>query len=229
MTPHFGESIDRNPALLLARAGWLNVSDRILSGACHDLNGRLSSLDGLAQLLTLDGAEGTPVIPYLKEEISKLETVVSLLRLFPGDLMAVPEPMTPTDLVDDVVRLHRKHRGLESQATTYSCEDGLPPVLVNRARVGRGLLILMAWIGRTALDSGAGSLEIRAEAEGEAVTLRLEGKDAGNGTLDLGVDAAAPEVAALRDLLRLDGGELDIEDRLIAVRLPSLAEARRRK
>ncbi len=230
MTPAPRTSDDPDPARLLARAGWLHVSDRILSGVCHDLNGRVSSLDGLVQLLRLDGAEDTPVIPYLREEVAKLESVVSLLRLIPGELMAEPEPITPGELLERVARLHRTHRGLEAIETVVSYAEGLPPLLVSWPRVGRSLLVLSAWAAHAARTSGGRSIELRAEAAGESVVLRLTAGEEGRALPALGAEASAPAVDALRGLLEMDGGELEIDlgDGTISVRLPSLSDLRRR-
>ena len=80
-------------AALLAAAGWLRVEDDLLGGIGHDLNGRVSSLDGLLQILALDGPEETPVSEYLREEVVRLAEVVRVLRSLGGELDGDPQPL----------------------------------------------------------------------------------------------------------------------------------------
>lgn len=134
---------------LLVRAGWLDVADRLLGGLTHDLNGRVTSLGGMAQLLALDD-DARSMVPFLEQEVRRLDAAVRLLALMGGDGEQAPEPIRLDEVVEALVELHRRHRGLESVEVGVDragpCHLTAPWPLV-----GRALLLLFAHGGHEAL------------------------------------------------------------------------------
>ena len=199
------------------------MADNVLGGVCHDLVGRVSSLDGLIQLLQLDGAEKTPVVPYLEEEVGRLQEVVRVLRLIPGDLDADPEPMLVEELARRATDLHRKHRGLETLETRLDVEPGLQPVLVNPARASRSLLILLALAGRAALERESRSVQVVASGTADEVVLRMVPWASA-----LPADGANPVLNAIGYVLAADLATVRSSGEGLEVVFPSLARARAR-
>lgn len=168
------EPID--PSDLLVRAGWLEAADHLLGGLTHDLNGRVTSLGGMAQLLALD-EDARSMVPFLEEEVRRLEAAVRLLALMGGDGDPTPEPLPLNELSERLVELHRRYRGLEGVEVTLD-RAGPCRVLAPWPLFGRALLLLMAHAGHEALlrsrrldvvvrpGSGPGEVAVRLAAPG---------------------------------------------------------------
>jgi signal transduction histidine kinase len=136
----------------LARAGWLSVADRIMAGIAHDLNGRVTSLAGMAQLLALDD-DARGMAPFLDEEIRKLQASVRLVALMVGELEGEPETLEPGEFLPAVLDLHRRHRGLESVELRLDEEDA-PAVTTGWTLLARTLLLVLAIAGSAAAERG---------------------------------------------------------------------------
>lgn len=140
-------------AVLLAEAGWFEVLDDLHGGLCHDLNGRVSSLDGLLQILQLDGPDDTNVISYIESEAGRLAETVQVLRTLSGRLDVPPQALAAQDLVTRALALHRRHRGLEIHQHRYEMTQDLPPFRASLPRVLRVLLVVLSRAGRDARAS----------------------------------------------------------------------------
>lgn len=127
----------------LAQAGWSDVSDRILAGLCHDLNGRVTSLAGMVQLLQLD-EDSASMSPFLDQEVSRLEGSVRMVRRLAGEQDEDPEPLHLPEIVPDLVGLFGKHRHLEGLETTLEMDPGLLPVVSRWTLLARSILILLS-------------------------------------------------------------------------------------
>lgn len=135
---------------LLARAGWLTVASRLTSGLTHDLNGRVTSLSGMAQLLGLDD-DVRSMAPFLDEEIRRLASSVRLVALLGGELDGEPELLPLDELLESLIELHRRHHGLEGVQIDVEIQGGLE-VFAAWALIGRIVLIALAHGGYAALD-----------------------------------------------------------------------------
>lgn len=147
---------------LLARAGWLTVASRLTSGLTHDLNGRVTSLSGMAQLLALDD-DVRSMAPFLDEEIQRMASSVRLVALLGGELEGEPELLPLGDLLESLVELHRRHHGLESVGVDLEIQDELD-VFAHWALIGRVVLTALAHGGYAALDR-ARTLDVRLRGE----------------------------------------------------------------
>jgi hypothetical protein len=203
--------------VLLALAGWLEVLDDLHGGFCHDLNGRVGSLDGLLQIMQLDGPDDTPVMSYLESEAARLGDSVRILRTLSGKMDAPAEPLLARDLAERALTLHRRHRGLEIQEVTLTAEEEIPPFRASLPRVLRVLLIVLSRAGRDAREAGVRKLEVHAAARGGAsITVRWSG-DAPWDPASLG-----PSLEALGALLAVDQGILALGPDSATLTFPAL-------
>lgn len=144
-------------AVLLARAGWLTVSEAILAGLCHDLSNRAASLEGLVQLLE---EESSDMLVHVGSEVRRLGDSVKGFRALTGSLEAEAEALLLSDVVVGVQELHRRRRGLEAVTAEWMISEGLPPVLANPTRLTRVLLILMDEVALATLESGGREVSV---------------------------------------------------------------------
>ncbi len=134
----------------LAHAGWNDVSDRILAGLCHDLNGRVTSLAGMVQLLQFD-EEASSMAPFLDEEVQRLEESVRQVRMLAGEPEEEPEPIHLPEVLPSLLALFSKHRHMEGVETQLTVRDGLIPVLGRWTLTGRAILLALSAAGWEAL------------------------------------------------------------------------------
>lgn len=207
-------------ATALFRAGWPGLSDRLVAGLCHDLNGRASALAGLSLLLVGDGGEDDDA-ELIASEVEKLEELARLLRLLAGDADGAPEPLAPADLLPLLVALQSRERGMENVSVDTAVDSGAPPVLVSWSGFGRVVLLALS---ATAGAAGAGSrlrVSLAAnEAGGLRVVVEAEGAPAGA--------TPAPALDGLGEVVELLGGRLAVGEAGAALDFPSLAQARGR-
>lgn len=204
---------------LLGRAGWLGVLDDLQGGLNHSLNGRLSSLDGLLQIIALDGLTETPVTDMLQSETKRLAETIRILRLMGGDVEGPPEPLAAGDLVADAEALHGHRRQRFSVETETSLQEALPPFRANRARILRLLLIALNRAVRRASDMDEGHVRLRATAEEDRVRFTVTW-DGAVGTL--AEHDATLDLEALDELAALDAGGVQPERSGITLWLPAL-------
>lgn len=155
----------------LAAAGWSDVCDRIVAGLCHDLNGRVTSLAGMVQLLRLEEDSGS-LIPFLEEEVGRLERTVALLRSTAGEPLESPEPLHLPEFVPELVQLFDRHRHLEVLETGTTFGDGLLPVRARFTYLGRAILILLSIAGREAMIRER-RLALEVDLDGETGRVRV--------------------------------------------------------
>ncbi len=161
---------------LLVEAGWIETADRLLGGLTHDLNGRVTSLGGMAQLLSLD-EDARSMVPFLDEEVRRLAAAVKLLALLGGAEHSDPAALSLEELTPPLVELHRRHRGLEGVEVSF--EASAPcPVVQPPPTLTRAILLFLAIGGHEALDRsqrldvavrpgpGTGAAQLRVMAPG---------------------------------------------------------------
>jgi len=205
---------------LLAAAGWLRVEEDIMSGVRHDLNGRVSALDGLLQIVEMDGAERTPVREYLQAEVERLWETVRVLSYLAGDLEGPVEPHLAADVVARVVALHRRHRDLDKVATEAVVADGLPPFRAPLPFLLRALLIILSEAGRQALGAGVARVVLEVRREGGELLFEVRwGDDGGAGWETSAFTATA---ALLAEALAGAGGSATATARGTVLALPAM-------
>lgn len=193
MPPSSSEPPDLSPGELLARAGWLAVESALIRGLAHDLNGRATALGGLVDLLRLDGdGADPPVLDLLREESTRLGEAVELLRLLAGDREdEPPEPLALEPLLESVLGLHARHRGLEEVETVLEVEaDGA--VRVRRTFLVRALLLLLGAAGWAAREAGGRRVDVALRGRDDRVVVVIGVPEADTGEKDAaGTDASA--------------------------------------
>lgn len=196
MPPSSSRPSDPSPGELLARAGWLAVESALIRGLAHDLNGRATALGGLVELLRLDDdgddRADPPVLDLLREESTRLGEAVELLRLLAGDREdEPPEPLALEPLLESVLRLHARHRGLEEVETVLEVEaDGA--VRVRRTFLVRALLLLLGAAGWAAREAGGRRVDVALRGRDERVVVVISVPEADTGE----TDAAATDASA---------------------------------
>jgi hypothetical protein len=201
----------------LPRAGWLDVLDDLHGGMGHDLNGRVSSLDALAQLYTLD--PGSVDAPLIESEAERLAELARRFAFLGGKLDAPAEAWLATDVAERAASLARRHRGLDSLELRVEAEADVPPLRASLSRLLRVLLIVLSRAGRGALDLGGGwlTLGVVTRDGGAGFVVRHRG---GSGRWD--PNALADVAEPLGAVLALDGGLLVLGSEAAEVDLPPL-------
>lgn len=214
-------------AVLLAAAGWLRVEYDILGGLGHDLNGRASALDGLIQILHMEGPRETPVAEYLLGEVARLTELATTVRALSGDVDTPPEAMMPGDVARQAVVLLHKHRSLESIGAEVVVDDGVPPIRVNGAVLLRCLLVLLSAAALEAAGRGLPRVGLAVRgADGPAASRRVRFEVSLPDAPEWDTAALSGRTKPLSELLREVGGSVTVEEeRLAVVELPALTRA----
>jgi two-component system nitrogen regulation sensor histidine kinase NtrY len=161
-------------------AAWREVAQRI----AHEIKNPLTPIQLNAEHLRRVHADrGEPLGPVLKECVETILTQVHLLRQissefsnFASSPTARPSLVRVPDLVRDIVNPYRSGLGGRIDIRVDTPES-LPPVLVDRALVGRSLTNIV----ENALHAmpGPGTLTVSASAEDGLVAVRVS--DSGGG------------------------------------------------
>ena len=167
------QSVESSPSAH-SMGEWQAVSDRLVSGICHDLAGRAAALGGILHLMRLEEEDDESLRPFFDEEISRLEQAIRLLRLLPGNLESAPEPVVPGDHIASLCALHRHHRGLEDVQVSLEDDRSTPPIFVNLARFRQTFLILLADSSKRALDAGRSLVRVSTRPEGGRSVIGFE-------------------------------------------------------
>lgn len=201
-------------AVLLAAAGWLRVQYDLLGGFGHDLNGRASSLDGLLQILQMQGTEKTPVGTYLAEEVARLTELAGTLRSLSGDVEAAPEPLLAHDVTEQAAALLRRHRRLESVHAEVVPGEDVPPVRANAAVLLRVLLILLSAAALEATARDLPRVILAVHTDGETVRFEIS---LGGALPPWDTAVLADRTQLLSELLEDVGGSVTLEPEGVAV------------
>jgi hypothetical protein len=185
---------------------WATISNDLLQGLVHALNNRLSALGALMELARLRDETMDP-LAELPTEISQLEGLTGLFALLP-ERRADAEALPLSAALDDALRLHEHHLRLRAEHCEVHYDGTPPPVRAPRWALVRTLVMLVHEAKRSAAP----------------LLVRTDGT-----TVSVCVRTSAEPSHDLRAAGERAGGELVREDGLLAFRLLTLAELRRRE
>ncbi len=211
MTSDFGNTTPtpHGSASRLAAAGWGPFQDRLVLGLCHDVNGRVTSLQAVTQLVDM----GEPLPETFGIEVERLEELAERMSVLYGNVEAPPIPFSLPELLERAAKLYGQLKSGSPETVRLAIQEGTPPVLINEGRCLRYLLLFLDEACTTG-ESPEVTLEVVGDREGVQLWFK-----AGPGT-------EAPGLDALDELVQLDSGEVIFEAGRWVLRLPSLSRAR---
>ena len=145
---------------------WIEVSDALLAGITHDLNGRVAALGGLLQVLVGEAAD-PEVLALLRREGERLDATVALLRSYPRGAERAPEAIDPRELLPELLALHARRDDREGASARVEIAPAAPPARADRIWLGRALLVLFARAGGVGEAGGAAPFLTRADGSGD--------------------------------------------------------------
>ncbi len=137
----------------LEAAGWAEITDRLVQGLCHGLNGHLSTLIGLLYMGRKREPGDAGWMGHLEGELDRVEAVVRLMEGIAWDGVATAEVLDLSELLDEVVKLQGRVRGLDKLEMEL-LSDGAPAVRINRTVAKRALLLLLSWTAHHVREAG---------------------------------------------------------------------------
>ena len=208
---------------------WRAVSDALIAGLCHELNGRVSALGGIVHIGRLDGELDESLIQMLHAELASLEDLSRFLRMLPDDGAAGPEPVDLEERLPLVAALFSRHNRLGHLPLRLAAQAGTRPVLVRWACFCKALLVLLEVVARRAA-AGGGRVVLGCEPgeKGALVRLFIEPDELAEaepfGGAEVLARGPAPDAEnAARAMLRAAGGELLEDGDGFGLSLPGLA------
>lgn len=196
---------------------WNSLTDALLRGVAHALSNRAGALTALRDLGTSDD-EGREL---LAGEIQRLTELIRLLRLVPAERSALAEALEVPLLVRDAVAVLGLHAQARDVRWTVTVSGAPQPVRAERWVLLRVLLLLCAGALADAAAQGAGELRVTTAGDDAATLASIT---TGNASTRWRVPDAYARMLADRA-----GAELRWADGPLELRLPTLAELRRRE
>ncbi|HTK50047.1 MAG TPA: hypothetical protein VL328_18835 [Gemmatimonadaceae bacterium] len=193
---------------------WSTISNELLHGLVHALNNRMAALGALVELARL-GDEPGDTLEGLSDELTMLGQVNALFALLP-ERRSEPEALELSAALDDALRLHAHHPRLRHVGCEALVDDALSPVRAPRWALVRALVLLVhaaKRAGESLQDRGVATIQLR--ADGPEVVVRVE--------------APGTPAAELLALAERCGARAEREGDALTLRLPTLAELRRRE
>jgi hypothetical protein len=167
----------------MAELQWSALSGDLLGGLTHALSNRIGLLTVLSEHLSVDTSDVEASAQMLREECTKLTTVLRLIRLLPyqgGPDVPPAEPMSMAECLEDAVLLLQHHRVTRNTALAVNGMTGLPAVWGQRMEMRRVLLTLLFAAMRDAVGAEQKgeqdvSVSVSCWADADSVTLELRG------------------------------------------------------
>jgi signal transduction histidine kinase len=224
------ENLDRpgNPGTRAPAETWLTVSDALLRGLNHALSNRAATVGAVSGVLDPAEPPSEVIVQVLRDEAQRLDELLQLARMLPGQRGAVAEPVHLPDVVPAAVALHTHHFDLRD--TLCRVDDSattVMPVLADPTALSHALLLLLTAAKRSA--AGAEVL-LWHRGDGERVTLTLEcarATESDEHDRELTAAAAAMLLASDGSATRLAGAGGTDGGARYELTLPTLAAARR--
>jgi hypothetical protein len=211
------------------------VSEKVLKGLNHQLTNRIASLEAVVGIFQ-DGEPFEPeIIAALAQEVSRLNHLLQLFRCMPAEPFAGAEPVRLQDIVPQVLELHGHHADLRGIAVEVDADFETHPLLVRPSALLRCLLVVLESGAGNALRSGGeGALRFTYTGDASSVRVTFEAPQpagqpvfTGQGSLVHAVRSALAHAFAEVGVTVVTG---ERGERIrYELRLPTLAEARRRE
>jgi hypothetical protein len=193
---------------------WSTISNDLLHGLIHALNNRMAALGAVVELARLGDEEDDP-LRGLADELTLLGEVNAMIALLP-ERRSEPEALELSSALHDAIRLHAHHPRLRRAACAVRSDEALSPVRAPRWALVRALVLLVHAVKGTGEPvDGRGGGTIHLVADGPDVLVRAQ----------VPVDPTEELVA----LAARCGGLAERDGDVLTVRLPTLAELRRRE
>jgi signal transduction histidine kinase len=236
-TAQLGTAFNEMAEELQRRAGERDqlerMKDEFVLTASHELRSPLTSVQGFAELLMLEGDRLSPkqaetveiILDNTRHVVRLLNDLLDLARSDAGRLTIAPAPIDVASLVEEATRTMRSQTAAREQSLEEEIEPGLPRVEADRDRIRQVLVNLLtnaneyspqgATIRVTAARSGA-EVEIAVSDDGpgmpsdqlEHIFERFTRGDAG---MTQRVGGTGLGLAISKSLVELHGGTIAAE------------------
>lgn len=180
---------------LLDRAGWRILRQGVLRRVCHDINGRICTLGGLARLVDSWGA--AMASDLLREETGRLERTVELVGLLTDEPDGF-QLLTPLDLLVPAARVVESQPGMEGARLQVEVDPQAPPVRGDRTLLVRGVGILLAGTARQVRRDADPVLRVAASGQEGALVVTVCGDRPESELLASGETSHRPAVWSAR-------------------------------
>jgi signal transduction histidine kinase len=185
------------------------LTDVLIAGLTHDLNGRLGALIGVAHLARSASAVEDDLLDVMDEQIRRLRESVSLLRTIPITAsQGEPPVVTLSELVNGAIRLYRARGG--PVLASIQVVEGDAGVITAREPLVETLLLLFAIAERGPAGS---TFPVRvtfgAGADGTHVRIERCGPGPADDERGLGGVAGSAFLAAAMSRIAEAGGRID--------------------
>ncbi|MFI5233763.1 MAG: hypothetical protein ACHQSE_14790 [Gemmatimonadales bacterium] len=214
---------------------WLETSDAVLRGLNHEFSNRLS-LARLTPQLTALLASGEPGMQRVTADADRSEDLLHLLRLYRLMVFGTgeqAEPLLISDNIVDAVDLFRHHTAFRDLDIRVNADATIPPVLMGTGALTQALLLLLcAAARRVALvrgDTGMLVVDFTATADSVRIAVRADGLAESGGAGATHADEEAPELVALRYLVRDVNGAAECTPAGAALSVGTLVSLRQRE
>jgi C4-dicarboxylate-specific signal transduction histidine kinase len=213
----------------------LTVSDDLLWGFSHALSNRLAAISSITKIIEYSDTGLDPLLSALSDEISTLDRTLALLRLIPRNPDGTPEPVNLSELLPELLEVHRLRGEMREFRVTLREDGEALPVWAEPARLGHALLLLLDAVTRSARPTGDQELDVALTGDEVYAIVRLELRGADGGAGNEGKPLSPVETGVVRELLEESGGELCADGDSVdggfrfEVRIPTLPEVRRRE
>jgi hypothetical protein len=185
---------------------WREVTDALLAGLTHDLNGRVSAIRGLLHVVSF-GEPSAEVLGLLQNEGQRLEDVVALLRRYPRGVAREAEAFDPRELVEGLLALHARREDHEDVPVRYAPAAGAPPARCDRIGVARALLIVLARAGVPALGGSTAGIDVVVTGRGAEAIIAIQ---ADGLAADAYINCASAMAQEAGAVLRMSEGSCEI-------------------
>jgi hypothetical protein len=185
---------------------WTALAAAIAGGLGHELNGRVTSLLGIAHVARLSGALEAGLLGDLEEEVQRLKRATVLLRRLPFFASAGLRLDRVADVVRDAILLN----GLGGYSDVILQSDGdgdSPPILLASPIFAKALLLLFAASRRSRPDAVR---EVRVLATVNQTQVVLI-ETAGGETADQPINSVRP-LGEARQIIESMGGGVIVEE-----------------
>lgn len=224
---HMGAAGTGAPESDVAQKGvarWLSVHDDLLRGLTHALSNRLGTVSAAAYMVELQPAAHLNTAATLRGESDRLEELLQLMRLLPRRADAVPEPVVPTDLVNQAIAISAYHPDARDIPAAVVVEGDLQPAYVEPGAFTMAVAVLLGVARRASGADGRVTLTISSTVD--VVRLALHGTQS-DGRVGEPDDLVRADLAAVDWLLAASGGRSALNHHAVLLTVPTLQAARR--